>query len=67
MMLVKNTKRNYVEIAIVVATLMVFEAVFFRNVLFSGQLIGNSGDGRLCTYLAEHWYRVFLGLVLSGI
>ena len=62
MMLVKNTKRNYVEIAIVVATLMVFEAVFFRNVLFSGQLIGNSGDGRLCTYLAEHWYRVFLGL-----
>ena len=62
MMLVKNTKRNYVEIAIVVATLMVFEAVFFRNVLFSDQLIGNSGDGRLCTYLAEHWYRVFLGL-----
>lgn len=45
-----------------IGMLLVFEAIFFRNVLFSDQLIGTSGDGRLCTYLAEHWYRVFSGL-----
>lgn len=34
---------------------------FFRNVILTDGLFGDSGDGRLCTLITEHWWRVLTG------
>ena len=37
------------------------EILFFHNILFNDNLIGYRIDGRLVTFLTEHWYQVFQG------
>ena len=41
--------------------LLLFEYVFFRNVIMSPQLIGNEGDGRLTMLITEHWFHFIRG------
>lgn len=44
-----------------VCIILIAEYVFFRNVIGHNFLIGDNGDGRLTTLLAEHWYNFFCG------
>ena len=41
--------------------LAICEIVFFRNILLSDKLIGESEDGRLTMLITEHWLHVFKG------
>lgn len=41
--------------------LLLLEIFFFRNILFNGGLLGDIGDGRLTTLIAEHWWHFFSG------
>ena len=46
----------------IIAMLLIFaEWFFFRNVIQTNGLLGDNGDGRLCTMLTEHWYQFFCG------
>lgn len=49
--------------ALVLTILFLFacEIFYFRNILFSDRLIGNTSDGLLTNLLAEHWFRFFSG------
>ncbi len=46
---------------LVVFLIIIGEFVFFRNIIGNDFLIGDNGDGRLTTLLAEHWYNFFCG------
>ena len=41
--------------------IIVCEIVFFRSILLNEALIGDAGDGRFTTLVAEHWFRAFSG------
>ena len=61
-----NRKKNlnyFIEVIVVFIILSFLEYFFFRNVIFTntGALLGDRGDGRLTTLLAEHWYNFFRG------
>ncbi len=58
-----NEKRllNNIFLFFALIFVVVSEIFFFRNVLFSDSLIGDSGDGRLTMLFAEHWFHVFSG------
>lgn len=43
------------------AVLCFIEVFYFRNILFTDALIGDSGDTRLNNLILEHWYRVVMG------
>ena len=51
---------------IIVICLIVSEIFFFRNILFSNNLFGSNGDGKLTTVIVEHWYNFFRGYEKFG-
>lgn len=57
----KRKTNKYAEWMIVFAVLVFCEWFFFRDIVDTGALIGDRGDGRLCTLLAEHWWNFFTG------
>lgn len=56
-----NQSVKYIQPAVVLLVLIFCEAFFFRNVIGTGALIGDDGDGRLTALLTEHWWRFFCG------
>lgn len=41
--------------------IILLEIFFFRGILWSDTLFGDSGDGRLNNLICEHWFQAFLG------
>ncbi len=56
-------KKQYLQTIFVLTILLICEVFFFRNVIGVNNefLIGDRGDGRLTTLLAEHWWNFFIG------
>lgn len=59
--MIQNLKEKRIEMILLFAILLLVEIIYFRNVLFSTALIGDSGDTRLNNLILEHWYKVFIG------
>lgn len=57
----KIVKQNKAGCVLWIVLIMLGEVLFFHNILFNDNLIGYRVDGRLVTFLTEHWYQVFLG------
>lgn len=56
-----ETKKIRNKICLSVLCLVFLETFFFRNVLFTENLIGSLWDGQLTNFISEHWYKVFQG------
>ncbi|WP_026499152.1 hypothetical protein [Butyrivibrio sp. WCD2001] len=56
-------KKNNATFKLIVAFffLVAFELWTFRNIIFSGMLLGNNEDGMLAILMTEHWYKVLCG------
>lgn len=60
-------KKNCLHYSLfIVVCLILSEIFFFRNILFSNNLFGNNGDGKLTTVIVEHWYNFFRGYEKFG-
>lgn len=55
----KNSK--IIHIIIIIIALVLCEWFFFRELIGTGELIGDRGDGRLTMLLTEHWWAFFSG------
>ena len=53
--------RKFTGDILCVLLILAGEILFFHNILFNDSLIGYRIDGRLVTFLTEHWYEVFQG------
>ena len=47
---------NWSKIIILWVIAIIIELLFFRNVIFNSNLLGDFGDGRLLTLILEHYY-----------
>lgn len=56
-----SADRKTAEELLFLAFILVGEILFFHNILLNDNLIGYRIDGRLVTFLTEHWYQVFQG------
>ena len=54
-------RRKALPVVVGLILLVLMEGFFFRNVLFSNNLIGDAWDGRLTMLFTEHWFHVFRG------
>lgn len=60
--MVRILKKNHSLNVLCFIAIVCLEILFFKNILFTDQLIGGAIDGRLNNYFMEHWYRVFSGI-----
>lgn len=54
-------KCAYIRNTVFLILIFVLEIFFFRELLQSGAMLGDCGDGRLNNLIMEHWYHVFCG------
>jgi len=58
----QNFKINSkLKLVFFILTILLCEYIFFRNVMFNDNLIGNYVDGKLNMLFVDHWYQVFCG------
>ena len=53
--------KKYLKIALIIAFIVILELLFFRNVLFNNELLGDEGDGRYITLMLEHYFEAIQG------
>lgn len=56
-----NKIKRIISPFVIISSILLLEAFFFRNVLFNDNLFGDFGDGRLTMLFTEHWFRFFTG------
>ena len=59
----ETEKKKYDQIYfwLAMGSILLLEIFFFRNILFSDNLLGDLGDGRLNNLLVEHWFEALSG------
>ncbi|MBR3308204.1 MAG: hypothetical protein IKI75_13255 [Lachnospiraceae bacterium] len=50
-----------------VALLLALELFFWRNIIFTDNLLGDLGDGRFTALVTEHWWKFFTGKESFGV
>ena len=53
--------KRKIKIALIIAFIIILEILFFRNVMFNNQLLGDTGDGRYICLMLEHFFEAVKG------